>query len=315
MAAAAVLVTALAAGAIALAGGGGTGEALAYDPNDPAMVFSDDRPCVAPCSQTGVVFGSSVSKLNPEAGKQALSLDLYRSNRTPKRNAKTVVLAHGGGFVTGDRTQMRIFAEELAKAGFLVASVDYRLVPKSRNNGQGIVSDTDLLPASEEAEADLVLALRYLRRHAKDYGAAETERRYAVGGYSAGAIAALRVGLLSGDRSTPKARRFRVGAAISVSGAGCQDAAQFTGCKQSYDEQDAPILMFHGEADSIVQLTYARDTCTAAILRGAGCNAYFYPDLDHFWSSGVMFGGAPNLTKKHPAVVPTMVKYLRKQLR
>lgn len=313
-----ILSTVAVAGAVALAVvvGGGTPEPVyAADPNDPAMVLSDDRPCVAPCLKTGVVYGSAVSKLNPSAGKQALSLDLYRSSRTPKRNAKTVVLAHGGGFVEGDRTQMRIFGEELAKAGFLVASVDYRLVPKSRNKGMGIVADADLVPASEEAEADLELALRYLRRHAKELGAGETPGRYAVGGYSAGAIASLRVALRGGDKVTPRSRRFRVGAAFSLSGAECQEGALFTGCKPAYDEADPPILLFHGDADSIVQLTFARDTCTSAILRGGGCTAYFYPEQDHFWASGTVFGGAKNLTKKHPAIVPTVAKYLRKQLR
>lgn len=310
-------LSAVVAGAVAVAitAGGAPEPVYAADPNDPALVFSDDRPCVSPCVKTGVVYGSATSKLNPSAGAQPLALDLYRSKRTPKRNAKTIVLAHGGGFVEGGRSQMRLMGEQLANAGFLVASVQYRLVPKDRNNGMGIVSDDDLVPASEEAEADLELALRYLRRNAKSLGAGERESRYAVGGYSAGAIAALRVGLRGGDRATPKSRRFRVGAAFSISGAECQEGALFTGCKPAYDEKDPPILLFHGDADSIVQLTYARDTCTAAILRGGGCTAHFYPDQDHFWAAGTMYGGAKNLTKKHPAITPTVAKFLRKQLR
>ncbi len=312
-----LLATALAAGAIgfAVATGGAPEPALAADPNDPAMVLTDDRPCTAPCVQTGVVYGSATSELNPAAGKQALHLDLYRSAKTPKQNAPTIVLAHGGGFVEGDPSQMRVMAEEFARAGFLVASVQYRLVPKDRNTGQGIVSNKDLVPASAEAEADLELALRYLRRHAKQYGAAAKQQRYAVGGYSAGAIASLRVAIRGGDKSTPKSRRFRVGAAFSIAGAECQESAKVTGCTPAYDESDAPILIFHGDADSIVQLTFARDTCTSAILHGGGCTAYFYPDQDHFWASGTVFGGADNLTKKHPAIVPTVAKFLRKHLR
>lgn len=310
------VLSAVAAGivAVAITAGGAPEPVYAADPNDPALVFSDERPCTAPCAKTGVIYGSATSALNPAAGKQALALDLYRSSKTPKRNAKTIVLAHGGGFVEGDRSQMRLLGEQLASAGFLVASVQYRLVPKDRNNGMGIVSDDDLVPASEEAEADLETALKYLRRNAKSLGSGETEGRYAVGGYSAGAIASLRVGLRGGDTSTPKARRFRVGAAFSISGAECQDGALFTGCKPAYDEDDPPILLFHGDADSIVQLTFARDTCTSAILRGGGCKAYFYPDQDHFWSTGTVLGGGKGLTKRHPAIAPTLVKYLRKQL-
>ncbi|MBJ7472341.1 MAG: hypothetical protein JHD16_13625, partial [Solirubrobacteraceae bacterium] len=63
-----LLATALVAGAIGfgLSGGDGTTEpVLAADPNDPAMVFSNDDPCVAPCVKTGVVYASVASKLNP----------------------------------------------------------------------------------------------------------------------------------------------------------------------------------------------------------------------------------------------------------
>ncbi len=312
-----LLGTALVAAAIAVATVGGSDPEAVYaaDPNDPAMVFADDRPCVAPCVKTGVVYGSATSKLNPAAGKQSLALDLFRSKKTPKTNAPTVVLAHGGGFVEGDRSQMRIMAEQFANAGFLAATVQYRLVPKDRNKGQGIVSTADLVPASAEAEADLETALTYLRRNAKSLGSARDQSAYFVGGYSAGAIAALRVGIRGGDQATPKARRFRVGAAFSIAGAECQETAANTGCKPAYDDDDPPILLFHGDADSIVQLTFARDTCTAAILKGGGCTAYFYPDQDHFWASGTIFGGAKNLTKKHPAVVPTVAKYIRKQLK
>jgi dienelactone hydrolase len=307
--------TALVAAAIGVAvvGGGEPEAAYAADPNAPAMIFADDRPCTAPCVKTGVVYGSASSRFRPDEGKLPLALDLFRSKKTPKSNAPTVVLAHGGGFVEGDRSQMRLMAEQFANAGFLAATIQYRLVPKDRNSGQGIVSNKDLVPASAEAEEDVVRALRYLRRNAKALGAARDQSRYAVGGFSAGAIASLRVAVRSGDKSTPQGRRFRVGAAFSIAGAECQASAVGTGCKPAYDEDDAPMLIFHGDADSVVQLTFARDTCTAAILRGGGCKAYFYPDQDHFWDAGTIYGGAKDLTKKQPAVVPTVVKYLRKE--
>lgn len=301
---------------LATMGGGaaGPGPALAADPADPAMVLSDGDPCVAPCVRQGVVYGSATSKLNPDAGKQSLALDLYRSPRTPRANAKVVVLLHGGGFVTGDRTQMRVMAEVLSKAGFLVAAIQYRLVPKERNKGLGLVKDTDLVPASDEAEEDAVRAMKWIRSNAKELGASTKQGRYGVGGYSAGAIAALRVAIRAGDTSTPKTRRWRVGGAFSVSGAECGAAAEAFNCKPAYDEDDAPIQLFHGDADSIVSTTWGRDTCTSAVLRGGGCEGYFYPDQDHFWSSGTIFGGGKGLTKRYPAVAPTVAKFLRKNL-
>lgn len=284
------------------------------DPNDPAMVFNDDDPCVTPCSKLNVVYGSATSKLNPGAPAQSLSLDLYRSAKTPKRNAPVVVLLHGGGFVEGSRLNMRVAAEVLANAGFLVASAQYRLVPKDRNGGAGIAKITDILPAAEEATEDTQRAMRYIRNHARALGATTDRSRYAVGGYSAGAITAMRVALRGGDRSTPASRRWKVGAAFSISGFECGVWTKQYGCNGAYDESDPPILVFHGDSDTIVDFSWGSETCTNAILRGGGCKGYFYPDQDHFWSSGTIFGGAKNLNAKHPAVIPTVITFLRKAL-
>ena len=284
------------------------------DPNDPAMVFGDATPCDAPCSRLGVVYGSATSKLDPDAGKQSLALDLFRSKKTPKRDAPVVVLLHGGGFVEGDRSMMRVMGETLANAGFLVASIQYRLVPKERNGGAGIAKESDILPAAQEATEDTQQAMRWIRRHAAELGATTVKQRYAVGGYSAGAITAMRVALRGGDRSTPASRRWKVGAAFSISGFECGSWTRTYGCKAAYDEADPPIQIFHGDADSIVSFSWGSETCTSAILRGGGCKGYFYPDQDHFWSSGTIFGGGDGLTKKHPAVVPTVAAFLRREL-
>lgn len=293
-----------------------TGPARAYaiDPNDPAMVLSDTEPCVAPCVKTDIVYRTTTSPLNAAAGTQSLALDLFRGAKTPKRDAPVVVVMHGGGFVEGDKSIMRLVSETLANAGFLVANIDYRLADKERNNGLGIVKQADIVPASKEAEEDAEAAMRFIRAHAKEYGATTDRQRYAVGGYSAGAIAALRVAIRGGDKATSPARRWRVGAAFSISGTECGRWSEQFGCKAAYDAKDPPILMFHGEADSIVSFTYGSQTCTSAVLRGGGCTAYYYPNQDHFWASGTIFGGGKKLSKKRPAVLPTVAKFLRKEL-
>lgn len=284
------------------------------DPNDIAMVFSVSDPCTAPCWKQGLVYQRTGSAFSPEAGIQPYALDLYRSARTPRRDAPVVVLLHGGGFVTGDKTQMRGPAEALANAGFLVASIDYRKVPDSRNGGVGIASDRDLIPASAEVEADTQKAMRWIRAHRRTLGATSDRARYAVGGYSAGAIAALRVALRGGDRSTPAARRWRVGAGFAIAGTECGAWTKAYDCKPAYDRRDPPIQLFHGEADSVVPLSWGRSTCEAAVLRGGGCKGYFYPGQDHFWPNGTIFGGGEGLSRAHPAVLPTVAKFLRREL-
>jgi acetyl esterase/lipase len=286
----------------------------ALDPADLAMAFPPDRPCESPCWKTGLVYQHTASAFDPQAGVKSYALDLYRSAKTPRRDAPVVVLLHGGGFVTGDRGQMRTVAEALARRGFLAASITYRLVPESRNRGAGIASDQDLIPASAEAEADAERALRWIRKHRASLGAAAEQRRYAVGGYSAGGITALRVGLRSTDAATLPALRFKIGAAFAFSGTECGPWLAKYNCAGAYDKHDAPLLLFQGETDTIVRADWARQTCEAAQASGGGCKGYYYPGQDHFWLNGKVFGGAEGLTKQTPAAIPTITKFLRKHL-
>ncbi|MEN0015813.1 MAG: alpha/beta hydrolase [Solirubrobacteraceae bacterium] len=315
--AARIWLLAAAAGA-ALLGGATAAHAqtVATTPADApaAMTQSDHAPCVSPCSKLDLTYVTESDPLYPALGRQAMKLDLYRSPKTPKKDAPVVVLLHGGGFVEGDRTQMRPFGEALARAGFLVASVEYRLVDKARNNQLGIAKQSDIIPAAEYATEDTQAAMRYLRKHAKALGATTDRARYAVGGYSAGAITALRVALRGGDKATPAKRRWKVGAAFSISGFECGSWTLASGCKPAYDAADPPIQLFHGEADTIVPFTWGIQTCTQAVLRGGGCQGYAYPGIDHGWPAGTIFGGGTGLTRNHPAVVPTVAKFLRKHL-
>lgn len=285
------------------------------DPADPALVFPARTPCTAPCARTGVRYAGVRSSLNRRAGRQRLTLDLLRSRATPTHGALVVVMLHGGGFVSGVPSEVRPLAETLAGRGFLVASIRYRLADPARNDGAGLVADADLERASGEAEADAERAIAWIRRHAATLGASADPARYAVGGYSAGAIAALRVAVRGGDRATPAARRVRVGGAFAISGSEC--AGPFVarlGCRPAFDRADAPILLFHGDADEVIPLAGARETCAKAITDGGGCRAFFYPGQGHLWSNGTILGGADDLTARHPAVAPAIAAWLTQRL-
>lgn len=285
--------------------------ATAADPIE--MVTPSTAACSAPCVRQGVRFATVTNRFTHKT--VPLELDLYRSSRTPASGAPVVLLLHGGGFVDGDRTQMRGVAERLAQSGLLVASADYRLIPASRAP-TGAASTKDLAADSADAERDAELALRFLRSRHVAFGAAPSSTKYAIGGYSAGAITALRVGLRGGDASTPAARRFRVGGAFSISGTACVVATvgQANVCKAGYDRRDPPILLFQGNDDTTVPPKFPQDTCASAILQGGGCRAYFYKEQGHFWTRSVLFGGAPTQSKAQPAIVPTIIRWLKARL-
>ena len=83
---------------------------------------------------------------------KSLLLDLYLPERieTP---VPVVMYVHGGGWSSGDKRDR--LATPLAKYGFAVASIDYRLVPEAT------------YPAQIQ---DCKAAVRWLRAHAKFYG-------------------------------------------------------------------------------------------------------------------------------------------------
>ena len=123
-----------------------------------------------------------------------LALDLYRPVTGGPHPA--VLVIHGGGWDSGDRTMERPFARRLAAAGFVAVTVSYRLGEAGR------------FPA---ALHDLKAAVRWLRAHAHEHGI-DPARIGAVGGSAGGHLAALLgatngVAALEGPLSDGRANR------------------------------------------------------------------------------------------------------------
>ncbi|MEW6759407.1 MAG: alpha/beta hydrolase [Pseudomonadota bacterium] len=121
----------------------------------------------------------------------ALGLDLYLPQPGPTP-APLVILVHGGGWASGDRTGMAPLAARLAARGFAAATVSYRLSGQAR------------YPA---AVTDVRESLRWLRDNAAGFGI--DPGRVAISGASAGGQIASLVGMLE-----PQA----VGAVINIDG-------------------------------------------------------------------------------------------------
>jgi acetyl esterase/lipase len=100
----------------------------------------------------------------------SLKLDFYRA--VGEMPAPCVVAIHGGAWREGDRTEskaVRQCNDWLARHGYAVASIDYRLVPKA------------IWPAQRD---DVLAALAYLRVHAAELGI--DPARFVLLGRSAG---------------------------------------------------------------------------------------------------------------------------------
>ncbi len=121
---------------------------------------------------TGIVFG--------KGGTTELRLDLARPLK--EGSFPAIVCIHGGGWVSGDRKQLRKTIEVLARRGYVAISPDYRLAPRHR------------FPAQVE---DCKAAIRWLRANAETYHV--NTKRIGVVGFSAGGHLACLLGVTSKD--------------------------------------------------------------------------------------------------------------------
>ncbi len=137
-------------------------------------------------------------------GKRELQLDLYLPKQLAEsktaKPAPGVILVHCGGWISGYRTHLTPLAIQLAKAGYVTATITYRLAPEAQ------------YPA---AVNDVKAAIRWLRSHASDYNL--DPERIAVGGSSAGGQIASLAGMTNHLTSfDPQANTSQVSSAAQV---------------------------------------------------------------------------------------------------
>jgi len=203
---------------------------------------------------TNVTYGSAV---NNSGQTVTLQLDIYEPSGDTVTARPAIVWVHGGSFCCGDKTSAEIVdeANTFAQKGYFNVSINYRLEPGGCSAGAPTVS---CVIAITEALYDAKTAVRYLRTNAGLYGLDPT--RIAIAGSSAGAITALNVGFTSSE-DPPSA----VGGAVSLSGAQVISGGTF-------GPGDAPSLLFHGTADTVVPYQWAVDTYNAA--KNAGLDSF-----------------------------------------
>ncbi|MBC7365649.1 MAG: alpha/beta hydrolase [Undibacterium sp.] len=117
----------------------------------------------------GNYFSAAVKPVAVEMREFApgLKLDFYRAVKGTA--APCVIVIHGGGWDSGDREQLPEFNHWLARLGYAVVAIDYRLAPKF------------IWPAQRD---DTLAAMAYVKAHAAELGVDAT--RLVLFGRSAG---------------------------------------------------------------------------------------------------------------------------------
>ena len=231
------------------------------------------------------------------AGEIALKLNLARPAGDGKHPC--IIAIHGGAWRAGQREQLDQLTEQLAKAGFVAATISYRFCPTHR------------FPAQVE---DCAEAVRFLRAHAGEYGL-DPDRIGAIG-FSAGAHLAMMLGVLDcadgmNMCGSKPADTAKVQAVVAFFGPTLLSASdipeqskplvrEFVGAEPASEYEarmnaaspvtyvtpgDAPILMFQGTKDPLVPDTQATLMIEAMTKAGVAGRAEIMAGAGHGWGN------------------------------
>ncbi len=233
---------------------------------------------------SGVRFGSAVQTFDlggpmytPYLGTQELFMDIYQPYGDTQENRPMIILAFGGAFVFGTRTDayMVDLCTRFAKLGYVTASIDYRLTRELAT--AGLKLDTAIAPkAVLKGEHDMRAAIRYMDSTSINGNTYRIDHNQIfVGGVSAGAFCALHAAYLDKDYEIPeelKAYAYENGGIEGLSGAlgysskvaGVISFSGALGQATWLEEGDVPIVSTHGTADAVVP--YGSDSVTILLI-------------------------------------------------
>ena len=116
---------------------------------------------------------------------EKLLLDIYEPANDTLLKRPLILLAHGGYFLMGSKADMALECENLAQAGYVVVSINYRLIDVAE-------SVMSYKRAGIDAISDMKAAVRFFVKDAATNNQYKIDaENIFIGGYSAGAITSL----------------------------------------------------------------------------------------------------------------------------
>ena len=233
---------------------------------------------------------TSVTMMNVSYGANAQQkMDVYLpANRSPA-STKVMILLHGGGWNTGDKSDFNAYVDSLKKRepSYAIFNINYRLA-----------NTPDLFPAQEQ---DIKAAVEFIYNKRGEYIISD---KFVLVGASAGAHLALLQGYKYSTPVKPKAIIDFFGPADlidmynnppnplvppllnSVTGATptTNNALYMQSSPINYvSSQTPPTMVLHGGIDIVVSISQSAGLVTKLILSGATRQYIVYPTEGHGW--------------------------------
>jgi len=211
--------------------------------------------------KTTVVYAPTVGHTGNNLN---LSMDVYEPVGDVVAERPVVILAHGGSFIFGDRSNMAKWCELLAKKGYVAATISYRLWPLFT---LGYPDSLNIFDTAVKAVGDMRAAVRYFREDAATNNLFHADADHIfIGGYSAGAVAALHCSYLDLGDNVPAFLQ------TMITNNGGLDGISGTASNKTYsssskatismsgglyrngwiDITEVPLVSIHGTADATV---------------------------------------------------------------
>jgi dienelactone hydrolase len=245
---------------------------------------------------TGHQYASDSTKgTDTLAATLTLTLDVaVPPNATSSAKQPLIIYIHGGNFSGGNKEDMEGEALTYARAGYVVASINYRLTPD--NETSTLVRIRAIIDAMEDA----MNAIRYLKMNAATYHI-DTARIATIGSSAGGGMSLINAvqydDLLSTVSDYP-GWSSKVQGAIST-GATLVEPGINPLDYLVFNSNDSPVLLFHANPEDSYRHTTWIDNVlpTQTLFNNAGieCDIVAQPDMTH--TVNLSLGGTywPNL--------------------
>lgn len=203
------------------------------------------------------LYGRNATVLKDSIG---LYMDIYEPEGDQAKSRAALVLAFGGAYISGDRTQLSDLARTFARQGYVVACIDYRIWPLFVLSFPDSAAVVDI---AIKAMGDMKASIRFLRSKADQFKI-DTSLIFA-GGVSAGAITAIQSVYLDSSDSIPSGLKAVIERNGGLQGSSNPQTLNYSSSVRGVlnlsggifdtswiDRREPPMASMHGQADNVV---------------------------------------------------------------